>query len=202
MADTAGFRDYQSRSTVVMERDRALEARRAAVKELRDTVAQLQMESHTREEQIRQEQQRYDHKKLLQDEKVGAKDAQVRAQQERLQHLAAEEERLMAALQESTATIRSGTEELERRQDLEGRLEAARTRLTELKLQLEDRDAKVMRLETKVARQEMSTEKRHTTVGDRLPEQWLPRVVAPEPGTGIDGTAGESVLLVDERQYC
>lgn len=198
MTDISAFRDYQTRSTILMERERALEVRRAAVMELRQSVHQLQLENDSREEQLCSERARYAQKKMLQDDKVGAKDAQIRAQQDRLQQLINEEERLTKELQKCTDEVNAAAAELERRQELEGRLREVKERLTQLKYQLEDKDAKVMKLETRLARQEMATEKRHAAVANRIPQCWLPRVVAPEPGTGLEDTAGESVLLVDE----
>lgn len=201
MTDISAFRDYQACSTVLMERERAVDLRRASLLELRQSVQQLQSENDSREEQLRGERARYNQKKVVQDDKVDAKEAQVRAHQDRLAQLTAEEERLTAALAASGEAVATATAELERRQELEGRLRDVKERLTQLKYQLEDKDAKTMKLETRLARQEMMTEKRHTAVAERVPQHWLPRIVAAEPGTGLEDTAGESVLLVDEGNF-
>lgn len=192
------FRNNQTHSTLLMERERAVQTRRLTVQELRQAVQTLQAEARAREEQLQGERANFAHKKLIQDEKVGVKDNQARAQQERVQHLVEEEERLLQAIAASEQEMQQNAAEMEKRQELQRTLRHMRERVTQLKLQLEERDAAVIKLETRLARQEMATEKRHATVAERFPAYALPRVEEAETAMGLEGTAGESLLLVDE----
>lgn len=198
MTEIGAFRDYQSRSTVLAERERTLESRRLAVQELRQTVATLQSENTTREERLSAEREKFHNRKTLQDEKVGAKDAHARAQQDRLAQLTEEEEQLNGALRQCEQQIGVAIAELERRQELEGTLREAKNAMTKLKFQLEEKDAKVMKLETRLARQEMTTDKRHANAAEALPQYWLPRLIETDRTRSLEDTAGESILLVDD----
>lgn len=198
MTEVSVFRDYQTSSTLLAERERALEARRALVEELRQQVAQIQKENSALEDQLQTQGATFAHKKAVQDEKVGAKESQARAQQDRLQQLVNEEQRLVAEIGECEQQMETTSQEIARRQELEGQLHEAREQLKALKYQLEERDGKVMKLETRLARQEIATGKRHSLVDERLGANALPRV---SDTKGLEDTAGESILLVDDVNY-
>ncbi|EPY26026.1 hypothetical protein STCU_00790 [Strigomonas culicis] len=201
MTDVRAFQEHQTRTALLAERERTLDARRFAVQELRQKVAQQAKENQARQEQLILERSRFSQKKAVQDEKVEAKEAHARSQQARVQQLAEEEDRLAATIAACEQAIQAATADLEHRQALEANLRDARGRMTQLKYQLEEKDGQVMKIETRLARMEMATEKRHTALAERLPEYWLPRVVEADAAAGLEGTAGESVLLVDEVTY-
>ncbi|CCW62589.1 unnamed protein product [Phytomonas sp. EM1] len=198
MTDVNAFRDYQARSIFLTERERVLEARRALLQELQQSVNALELENNSREEQLRGERLRYAQRKSIQDEKLRAKDTQIRLQHERLQQFVLEEERLQTALQNCEENIQAATNELERRKELEIKLLEIKGSLTQVKLRLEESEENLMKLESRMARQEMMTEKRHAAVADRVPRFCLPRIGDNEKGLGVEDMAGDSILLVDE----
>ncbi|KEG07672.1 hypothetical protein DQ04_09131010 [Trypanosoma grayi] len=197
MADFAAFRDYQTRSSILAEKERAVELRRRMLQELTQNVQLLSDECKRREEQLQQERHRFAQRKAVQDEKVGAKDNQGRAQRERVAALDAEEMRLRCDIADREEEMQRVEAELQQRHALSGKVREAKEGLTQLKCQLEERDAKVMQLETRVARMEMAAEKRHALIAERLPSYRLPRIEAERSG-GLEETAGESILLIDE----
>ncbi|GET88983.1 hypothetical protein, conserved [Leishmania tarentolae] len=198
MSEVTAFSAYQTRSTLLVERERALDARRTAVAELRQMVATLTAENCAREEQLVAERSRFHDRKSAQDAKVSTKEADARAQQNRLSALEEEERQLSSSVAERVEEIRTATTEVERRRDLEKTLRDAREALNKTKFALEENDAKVMRLETRLARQELTTDKRHAQLAGSVPQYWFPRVPEADKSTSLEDTAGESVYLVDE----
>ncbi|KAG5503483.1 hypothetical protein JKF63_05622 [Porcisia hertigi] len=198
MSEVSAFSAYQTRSTVLVERERALDAHRAAVAELRQSVTALTNENRTREEQLVGERSRFKDRKSAQDAKVAAKEAEACAQQSRLSALEEEERQLSGAIAERGEGVQTATAEVERRQDLERILRDAREALNKVKFALEENDAKVMRLETRLARQELTTDKRHSQLAERVPQFWFPRVPEDDKSASLEDMAGESVFLVDE----
>ncbi|CAG9574612.1 conserved hypothetical protein [Leishmania major strain Friedlin] len=198
MSEVTAFSAYQTRSTLLVERERALDARRTAVAELRQMVATLTAENRTREEQLVAERSRFRDRKSAQDAKVSTKEAEARAQQNRVSVLEEEERQLGSTIAERVEEVRRATAEVERRRDLEKTLCDAREALNKTKFALEENDAKVMRLETRLARQELATDKRHAQLAGRVPQYWLPRVPEADKSASLEDTAGESVYLVDE----
>ncbi|RNF26205.1 uncharacterized protein Tco025E_01669 [Trypanosoma conorhini] len=197
MADFAAFREFQARSSIVVERERAVDLRRRMLQELTQNVQQLTEECRRREEQLQPERLRFAQRRAAQDEKVGAKEAQGQAQRERVAALDAEETRLRAAIAEREEEMQRVHGELQQRQSLSVRLQEAKGGLTRLKCQLEEWDAKVMKLETRTAKMEMTAEKRHAALAERLPAYDMPQIEA-ERGGALEDIAGESILLVDE----
>lgn len=183
---------------MLVERERVLDARRTTVMELRQMVSNLTAENRTREEQLANERSRFSERKCAQDAKLSAKDAEARGQQARVMELEEEEERLHKAIAQREGEIASASAEVERRRDIEATLRDAREVLNRSKFNLEEQDAKVMRLETRLARQELVTDKRHAQLAEREPQYWLPRVAEAEKSAALEDTAGESVYLVDE----
>ncbi|KAK7195601.1 hypothetical protein NESM_000488800 [Novymonas esmeraldas] len=198
MSEVTAFSAYQTRSTVLAERERALDARRAAVAELRLVVATLTSENRGREEHLVAERTSFRDRKAVQDAKVSAKEAEAQAQHHRLGELEAEERRLSGAIAKHEEETRTATTEVERRLDLECTLKEAKEALNKAKFALEENDAKVMRLETRLARQELSTDKRHSQLVDWVPEYRFSRVAEADKAASLEDTAGESVYLVDE----
>ncbi|KAG5477794.1 hypothetical protein LSCM1_05093 [Leishmania martiniquensis] len=198
MSEVTAFSAYQTRSTLLMERERAMDVRRAAVAELRQMVATLTNENRNRDEQLVTELSRFRDRKAAQDAKVSAKEAEARAQQNRVSVLQEEERRLSGNIAERAEEVRTGTTEVERRRDLEATLHEVREVLKKAKFALEESDAKVMRLETRVARQELATDKRHVQLAGRVPHYWFPQVSEADKSSPLEDTAGESVYLVDE----
>lgn len=199
MASTVNaFASHQARSSVLVERERALDARRAALMELRQAVGQLAAENSIREEQLAAERSRFQERKRTQDAKLCAKDAEARGQQARVAELEAEEERLSNAIARREEEAATASAEVDRRRDLEATLREARETFNRTKFRLEEQDAKVMRLETRLARQELVTDKRHALLAEREPQYWLPRMAEVEKSATLEETAGESVYLVDE----
>ncbi|CAD2219848.1 hypothetical protein AGDE_04508 [Angomonas deanei] len=199
MTDVRAFHDYQSRTAFMTDREHSLEVRRIAVQELRQRIMREQQESQLRQEQLDQERARYSQKKNVQDEKLRAKEAHAKSQHDHVNNLAEEEERLTASIKQCSEAIEKASSDIEQRKRLEANLREAKDALTRLKYDLEEKDAQVMKMEAKVARIEMTTEKRHNQFAERLPDQWLPRVVEPNHAAGLEGTAGESILLVDDE---
>lgn len=183
---------------MLVERERALDARRTALVELRQMVGNLAAENRAREEQLAIERSRFSERKSAQDAKLSAKDAEARGQQARVMELEEEEERLSGAIAQRETEMGAAGAEVERRRDLEVTLREAREVLNRSKFNLEEQDAKVMRLETRLARQELVTDKRHAQLSEREPQYWFPRVADAEKSAALEDTAGESVYLVDE----
>ncbi|CCW65978.1 unnamed protein product [Phytomonas sp. Hart1] len=198
MADVNTFRDFPTRSVIFTERERVLEARRALVQELQQSVNVLQLENDSREEHLRHERLRYAQRKSLQDEKLSTKEAQIRTQHERLQQFVSEEERLQGALQRCEESIQAATGELERRKELEIKVHEIKDRLTQMKLRLEESEGNLIKLESRMERQAIITEKRHGMVVDQVPTISLPRLGDNERGLSVEDMAGDSILLVDE----
>ncbi|KAG5478274.1 hypothetical protein CUR178_04989 [Leishmania enriettii] len=198
MSEVTAFSSYQTRSTLLMERERAMDVRRAAVAELRQMVATLTSENRTREEHLVSERSRFRDRKSAQDAKVSAKEAEARAQQSRVSVLEEEERQLSSTIAERAEEMRTAAAEVERRRDLEATLREAREVVKKAKFALEENDAKVMRLETRLARQELTTDKRHAQLAGRVPHYWFPRVPEADKTASLEDTAGESVYLVDE----
>ncbi|CAJ1008969.1 hypothetical protein Q4I28_004282 [Leishmania naiffi] len=198
MSEVTAFSTYQTRSTLLVERERALDARRAGVSDLRQMVAMLTTENRTREEQLAAERSRFRDRKAAQDAKVSTKETEARTQQNRISVLEEEERQLNKTIAERAEEIRTATAEVERRRDLERTLHDAREGLNKAKFALEENDAKVMRLETRLARQELITDKRHAQLTGRVPQYWFPRVPEVDKSASLEDTAGESVYLVDE----
>ncbi|CAJ1025843.1 hypothetical protein, conserved [Leishmania lindenbergi] len=198
MSEVTAFSTYQTRSTLLVERERALDARRAGVSDLRQMVAMLTTENRTREEQLAAERSRFRDRKAAQDAKVSTKETEARTQQNRISVLEEEERHLNKTIAERAEEIRTATAEVERRRDLERTLHDAREGLNKAKFALEENDAKVMRLETRLARQELITDKRHAQLTGRVPQYWFPRVPEVDKSASLEDTAGESVYLVDE----
>ncbi|KPA79211.1 hypothetical protein ABB37_05698 [Leptomonas pyrrhocoris] len=192
------FASHQARSSMLVERERALDARRTTVMELRQMVNNLATENRTREEQLISERSRFNERKSAQDAKLSAKEAEARGQQARVMELEAEEERLSSAIAQRETETAAASAEVERRRDLEATLREAREVLNRAKFNLEEQDAKVMRLETRLARQELVTDKRHAQLAEREPHYWFPRVAEAEKSAALEETAGESLYLVDE----
>ncbi|KAI5688190.1 hypothetical protein MNV84_04231 [Leishmania braziliensis] len=198
MSEVTAFSTYQTRSTLLVERERALDARRAGVSDLRQMVAMLTTENRAREEQLAAERSRFRDRKAAQDAKVSTKETEARTQQNRISVLEEEERQLNKTIAERAEEIRTATAEVERRRDLERTLHDAREVLNKAKFALEENDAKVMRLETRLARQELITDKRHAQLTGRVPQYWFPRVPEVDKSASLEDTAGESVYLVDE----
>nr|CAJ2474239.1 unnamed protein product [Leishmania braziliensis] len=198
MSEVTAFSTYQTRSTLLVERERALDARRAGVSDLRQMVAMLTTENRAREEQLAAERSRFRDRKAAQDAKVSTKETEARTQQNRISVLEEEERQLNKTIAERAEEIRTATAEVERRRDLERTLHDAREGLNKAKFALEENDAKVMRLETRLARQELITDKRHAQLAGRVPQYWFPRVPEVDKSASLEDTAGESVYLVDE----
>ncbi|AIN98769.1 hypothetical protein LPMP_241360 [Leishmania panamensis] len=198
MSEVTAFSTYQTRSTLLVERERALDARRAGVSDLRQMVAMLTTENRAREEQLAAERSRFRDRKAAQDAKVSTKETEARTQQNRISVLEEEERQLNKTIAERAEEIRTATAEVERRRDLERTLHDAREGLNKAKFALEENDAKVMRLETRLARQELITDKRHAQLTGRVPQYWFPRVPEVDKSASLEDTAGESVYLVDE----
>ncbi|CAM42323.2 conserved hypothetical protein [Leishmania braziliensis MHOM/BR/75/M2904] len=198
MSEVTAFSTYQTRSTLLVERERALDARRAGVSDLRQMVAMLTTENRAREEQLAAERSRFRDRKAAQDAKVSTKETEARTQQNRISVLEEEERQLNKTIAERAKEIRTATAEVERRRDLERTLHDAREGLNKAKFALEENDAKVMRLETRLARQELITDKRHAQLTGRVPQYWFPRVPEVDKSASLEDTAGESVYLVDE----
>ncbi|KAF5225919.1 hypothetical protein ECC02_000848 [Trypanosoma cruzi] len=197
MTDFAAFREFQARSSIIAERERAVDLRRKLLQELTQNVQQLTEECKRRDEQLQQERLRFAQRKAAQDEKVNAKEAQGQAQRERVAALDVEETRLRTAIAEREEEMQRVHEELAQRQSLTSKLREAKEGLTNLKCQLEEWDAKVMKLETRIAKMEMVVEKRHNVIAERLPKYDMPRIEA-DRGNNLEETAGESILLIDE----
>ncbi|KPI84260.1 hypothetical protein ABL78_6694 [Leptomonas seymouri] len=197
-ATVNAFASHQARSSMLVERERALDARRTALMEMRQMVNSLATENRTREEQLAGERSRFNERKSAQDAKLSAKEAEARGQQARVAELEQEEERLVSAIAQREAETAAASAEVERRRDLEATLREARDALNRSKFSLEEQDAKMMRLETRLARQELMTDKRHAQLAEREPHYWFPRVAEAEKSAALEDTAGESVYLVDE----
>ncbi|ESL11410.1 hypothetical protein TRSC58_00840 [Trypanosoma rangeli SC58] len=197
MTDFAAFRDFQTRSSILVERERAVDLRRKMLQEMTQNVQHLAEECRRREEQLQKERLRFAQRKALQDEKMNTKEGQAQAQRERVVALDAEESRLRIVIAEREEEMQRVHVELVQRQALSSKLQEAKKGLTCLKCQLEERDAKVMKLETRVAKMEMAVENRHAVLAERLPSYDMPRI-EDKHGTGLEETAGESILLIDE----
>lgn len=203
MADIEAFRDYQAQSAVLLERERALEERRRVVQELRHAAQTLRVENATREEQLEAERCRFNQKKAIQDEKIAVKQAFIADQQNRLDNLAAEESMLINSVKEYENEINNATAELDRLAALEEAVRCASAQMAEINKEVEERDSAIMRLETRIARQEMVTDKRHAAVAERVGEHVsLPVITDHEKAYSAEDTAGESVLLVEDESHC
>ncbi|ORC85129.1 uncharacterized protein TM35_000371020 [Trypanosoma theileri] len=197
MTDFAAFRDYQTRSTIVAEKERAVELRRRVLQDLAQNVQLLGDECRRREEQLQAEHHRYAHRRAAQDEKLAAKERQAQLQRERVAALEAEESRLRAALADRLAQQSQLRDDIQAGAALREKLREAAAGVARLKCRREERDGEVAALEAHAARAEELLQRRHTHVEERLPGCWLPRVETAR-GVGLEDTAGESILLIDE----
>ncbi|KAH9600024.1 hypothetical protein LSM04_008166 [Trypanosoma melophagium] len=198
MTDFAAFRDYQTRSTIVAEKERSVELRRRVLQDLAQNVQLLSDECRRREEQLQAEHQRYSHRRAAQDEKLAAKDRQAQLQREKVAALDAEESQLRAALADRLALQSKLREDINAGVALRAKLQEAAAGLARLKCRREERDGDVAALEARATRAEELLQRRHAQVEERLPGCWLPRVEAARGGGGLEDTAGESILLIDE----
>lgn len=149
-SDINAFRDYQTRSTILVERERAVEARRLTVHGLRQTVSQLESENLFRREKIQLECTSFAEKKRAQDEKINARELQISAAKNHLEAVEAEEQRLNAVLLSLENEIQTDTKELERRVSLKDQINQANSEIRNLRAVLEEKDAALLLLEEKV----------------------------------------------------
>eukprot|EP00796_Vickermania_ingenoplastis_P011300 gene11300-7832_t len=147
--DMYAFREYQTRSTILAERERAVDARRQAIQELRLAVSQLQSEIQRKRENVQAESASYAQKK------------------------AEEEARLQTTLIETEKEIETTTAALSSRQQLAPQVQSARERLQALKHALEDKDVKLLRLESRVSKEAELTQKRHALLDEKLARHQL-----------------------------
>ncbi|KAG8344857.1 hypothetical protein ERJ75_000745700 [Trypanosoma vivax] len=197
MAEFVNFRDHQARLSLVAEKERSIELRRKVLQELTQSVQQLTDECDKHEELLRQERAHFTHRKALQDEKVAAKEAQVRNQHEHLAALEAEETRLHALIAEREADIQQVQQDTALRQKTAARVRESRDTLTRLKKLLEERDAQVLALERRAGKLLEAAERRHILVAERVGDLSLSRIEAAGHG-GLEETAGESIMLINE----
>lgn len=166
--DFNAFRDYQTRSTILVERERAVEARRLAVHELRQTVSQLQSENLFRREKIQAECTNFAEKKKAQDEKISAREMKVAAAKNRLQSMEVEEKRLHSLLLSLENEIETGTKELEKRLALKNQINQASNEIRNFRNVLEEKDAALLMLEEKVESEAAKAKKRYNELEGKI----------------------------------
>lgn len=158
------FRDYQTRSTILAERERAVEARRLVVQELRHAISTLQNENLQRREKIQAECSLYATKKAAQDEKINAREAQIRAAQDRLLCIQGEEQKLKKSLSDTEEKIHQCEEELQKRINLISATKTVGESVRQLRKVVEERDALLLQLEGSIETAAAQAMKRHSTL--------------------------------------
>lgn len=208
------FREYQTRSTILAERERGVEARRLAVQELRLAVARLDEENRRRRETLQAESVAYMEKKNAQDQRLQARDQSIRAVQDRLRALEADEQQLEQALLSTEETIEKETKALQERMELEGELVRVREKLQALRKELEEKDCLLIRLEARVSKQMELTQQRHETLDTKLQALQFPQLVyaqhqqwmallrqSPPPPSSIPQRSAHDRLSADGRHH-
>lgn len=167
-SDVNAFREYQTRSTILVERERAVEARRLAVQGLRQAVSQLQAENSFRREKIQVECSSVTEKQKIQDEKIKVKEMQITAAKNHLEAVVAEEQRLHSLLLSVETQIQTDTKELEKRVALKDQLNDTREEIRNLRNTLEEKDAALLLLEEKVDREATQARKRYGAIEEEI----------------------------------
>lgn len=166
--DVNAFREYQTRSTILVERERAVEARRLAVQGLRQAVSQLQSENSFRREKIQLECSSVTEKQNIQDEKIKAKEMQITAAKNHLEAVVAEEQRLHSLLLSLETQIQTDTKELEKRIALKDQINGIREETRNLRSTLEEKDAALLLLQEKVQREATQAQKRYGAIEEEI----------------------------------
>jgi chromosome segregation ATPase len=197
---TRVYHELQSRSLVTSERERVLQQKRSALADLR-TQVRIASESAQRDKNaLCAAQQKFSEAKRAVDDKVMAKQTHNNGQMERLSQCEQHEEYLKQQIAAVTSSIESTRAAIERKQ-LEGNaLADAEERLKKAKLQLEEDDNALMQLEQTVSRDEAAAMKRHNRVAESVPHFPLPQVTSPGSAGGLEATATESIILIDDAR--
>lgn len=194
------YQELQNRSLTTSERERAIQQKRAALADLRTQVHVAADCAQRDKAALCAAQQKFAEAKRSVDDKVHAKQGHNNAQRERLSQCEQHEEQLKQQIAAITSSIESTRAAIEQKQRESIALADAEERLTKAKLQLEEDDNALMHLEQSVARHEAAAMKRHNHIAEAVPSFPLPQVAAPGSAGGLEATATESIILIDDTK--
>lgn len=194
------YQELQNRTLAASERERAIEQKRTALAALRTQVTGVVDAVQRGKKTLGAARMEFSEKKRAVEEKVSAKQNQNNAQQERLAHAVQQEEMLKQQIASTSAAINAARAAIEQRQRESNALAEAEERLTKVKLQLEDDGNTLFQIGQRVERHEAATLKRHNQLAESLPAFPLAQVSTPGSAGGLEATATESLILIDDSR--
>jgi chromosome segregation ATPase len=194
------YQELQNRSLASSDRERALDQKRAALAALRTQVNSAADAVQNGKKMLRADQQEFAEKKRSVDEKVQSKQNHNNAQQERLAHVLQQEELLQQQIASTNAAIEASRQAIDKKQRESNVLAEAEERLTKVKLQIEEDGNTLFQLGQRVERHEAAIMKRHNLLTESLPAFPLAQVSNSGSASGLESTATESIILIDDSR--
>lgn len=193
--------DLQGRAAAAGEKERVVQQKRLVLAELRNQVQQAKDDLGQYRTSLASVKQQFLEKKRIVDEKVRAKESHNAAQRESVRSLERQEADLQAQIADVNRAIDIAVGRIAQKERESSMIAETDERLTALKAQLEDEDAQLMQLETKVSRLEAADIRRHHQTTDSLKSFPLPQVSQAAASGGLEATATESIILVDDAKF-
>lgn len=191
------LKDYQSRSAGVADKERALQQRQSTLMELKLQIQNVQDDLQKRRAQLSAATSRFKEKSNVIVSKVEEKENHNQTQTGHLAFVQEEERKLNMAVEETVQRIDAASASLLLKQEESQKLQRVEVQVTQLKNALEEDDCALMQLDSALARSEAETLRRYSELSEKLPMYPLPQLASIDTNS-LEGTAGESVILVDE----
>lgn len=208
------YKDYQVRSAVISEKERAIASKRAALVELRNQVHTLTDHCNRRQSMLNQEATKFAQKKQIQDEKWNERHRVESVTIGKLQSVLSDEHTMVAGIAQMEQDLMNAAQSVvDARADAK-MLEEAKASMSALSFTLETEDASTLEFEKSVAKQEATLAARVQRLTQQMPnnDYRLPTAVQSSISTsshhlptnnsgGASDIGGESIMLVDEFSY-
>ena len=174
-----------------------MQQKQAALSELKAQMQNVQDDVQKQRAQLAAMKARYNETSVGVLSKVEEKENHNQSQTGHVAHLEEEVQQLTVAARMLVEQIDSTATTLVLKKEQAEKLQLVEKQVTQLKNTLEEDDCALMQLDSALSRNEAATTRRYSEIAEKLASYPLPQVVSTDTNS-LEGTAGESVILVDE----